>query len=370
MATCATSPPEAGLKERFFQHFQDQVQILQTQVHSLEHASGGGRNESIDHCLAGIDQLSREVKDASSYIPAYDQRAYSQTIKALSDSLRSARESLHPPKKFSFKARKAASVAPVTDSAPGTRAHLSSPSAPWLHALESGAPSIPTRDAQQSLLIDTTDTHTTAESSHGTGIRRPSFSRTDQVTISGCSDLHIVPPASASRTTRSGTLSHLAHCIVDLSAATADNTPFAALYLKNIKDSLIICGQVAGAIHITNMVNSVLVTACRQFRMHGSKNVDVYLHASSRPIFEECQGLRFAPLPEPYLTHAIAELPNQWDQIDDFTWLKPDPSPHFSILAEDKRCDERVWRSKVMDAKDGDLNDILQAIHPTTARQL
>jgi hypothetical protein len=40
--------------------------------------AGGERNDAVDHCLAGIDRLSHEVKDASSYIPAYDQRTYSQ----------------------------------------------------------------------------------------------------------------------------------------------------------------------------------------------------------------------------------------------------------------------------------------------------
>ena len=42
-------------------------------------ATGGSeRNDAVDHCLAGIDRLSHEVKDASSYIPAYDQRTYSE----------------------------------------------------------------------------------------------------------------------------------------------------------------------------------------------------------------------------------------------------------------------------------------------------
>jgi hypothetical protein len=36
------------------------------------------RNEAIDHCLAGIAKLSNEVKDASGYIPPYDQRTYSE----------------------------------------------------------------------------------------------------------------------------------------------------------------------------------------------------------------------------------------------------------------------------------------------------
>jgi tubulin-specific chaperone C len=41
-------------------------------------AHGGERNDAVDHCLAGIARLSHEVKDASSYVPAYDQRTYAE----------------------------------------------------------------------------------------------------------------------------------------------------------------------------------------------------------------------------------------------------------------------------------------------------
>lgn len=97
--------------------------------------------------------------------------------------------------------------------------------------------------------------------------------------------------------TSSPTLSHLSRCVVDLSPPTAHGAPFATLYLRHIQDSLILCGQVAGAVHVTDVSNSVIVTACRQFRMHGSRHVDVYLHSASRPIIEDCEALRFAPLP-------------------------------------------------------------------------
>jgi hypothetical protein len=38
----------------------------------------GERADALDHCLAGIARLSSEVKDASSYIPSYDQRIYAE----------------------------------------------------------------------------------------------------------------------------------------------------------------------------------------------------------------------------------------------------------------------------------------------------
>ena len=39
---------------------------------------GGERTDAIDHCLSGIARLQKEVKDASSYVPAYDLRTYGQ----------------------------------------------------------------------------------------------------------------------------------------------------------------------------------------------------------------------------------------------------------------------------------------------------
>ena len=41
---------------------------------------GGERSDATDHCLAGITRLSSEVKDASGYLPAYDQRTYAEVF--------------------------------------------------------------------------------------------------------------------------------------------------------------------------------------------------------------------------------------------------------------------------------------------------
>jgi hypothetical protein len=53
---------------------------LQEQIERLNTLPpfGTERNEAIDQCLASIDRLSHEVLDAASFIPAYDQRSYSQ----------------------------------------------------------------------------------------------------------------------------------------------------------------------------------------------------------------------------------------------------------------------------------------------------
>lgn len=178
---------------------------------------------------------------------------------------------------------------------------------------------------------------------NGPGVRRPSLSSATKTIITNHTNLHLKLPASAAHATSSGTVSNLQRCVIDLSTPTS-SAPFSALYLKNIKNSVIICGHTAGAVHITDVSNSVLVLSCRQFRMHGSKKVDVYLHSASRPIIEDCEGVRFAPMPKVLATPAMAGVKNHWDQIDDFKWLKAEASPNFSLLGEEKRVGDGVWK--------------------------
>ena len=54
----------------------------------LEHTStvGGERVDATDHCRSGIARLHKEVQDASSYVPSYDQRIYGQVDLFLQDT--------------------------------------------------------------------------------------------------------------------------------------------------------------------------------------------------------------------------------------------------------------------------------------------
>lgn len=139
----------------------------------------------------------------------------------------------------------------------------------------------------------------------GGPVRKPSFSQASNVSISDHAGLHIILPSSASHATSSGSLINLNKCIVDMSVPTTHGAPFAGLMLKNVKGSLIIAGQVAGAAHITGVENSVIAVSSRQVRMHECKDVDIYLICSSRPIIEDCSGVRFAPLPECYVSRLL-----------------------------------------------------------------
>lgn len=133
------------------------------------------------------------------------------------------------------------------------------------------------------------------------GVRKPSFSTAKNIAISDHTGLHIMLPSTASRATSSGSLTNLARCIVDMTVPTSTGAPFAGLALKNIKDSLIIVGHVAGPAHLTGIEDSIIVVAARQVRMHDCKNVQVYLHCTSHPIIEDCSKVEFAPLPSFYV---------------------------------------------------------------------
>ena len=133
------------------------------------------------------------------------------------------------------------------------------------------------------------------------GAHKSSLTSSKPLAISSYVSNHIILPASASQATSSGSLTNLRRCVIDMSIPTTNGQPFASLTLKDIKQSLLMCGSVSGATHITNVEESILVVTTRQFRMHECKDCVVYLHCSSRPIIEGCHGIRFSPLPSAYV---------------------------------------------------------------------
>ena len=51
------------------------------------------------------------------------------------------------------------------------------------------------------------------------------------------------------------------------------------------------------------------------------------------------------------MIHGEDSEENQWDQVDDFKWLKSEPSPNWSVLPEEKRLAGEIWSSTVSDPK-------------------
>ncbi|OGE49772.1 hypothetical protein PENARI_c020G01020 [Penicillium arizonense] len=381
------SKSEISLKERFFRYFQHEITDLQQKMDHLADTSlvGGERVDATDHCLAGIVRLSNEVKDAASYIPTYDQRVYAEAIKALQDRLSETRATFQPRSKFSFKTKKNASAISLSDAATLAAAgRLSVPGyrSPGASSVDSSAnqtpnyPSTPLNEpdrqhqhherpecAPTSFPVTAVDDFVTK--SHTDKASGP-FAATgvSSVSVDDHYGLHIMLPSSGSSSTVPASITSLEHCIVDMSIPTANGKPYASLTAKDIKESLLVCGQVNGPAHITDVENTVMVVSCRQFRMHNCKNVDVYLSCSSNPIIEDCSNVRFGRIPKAYaLNHDRPDNEDRWSQVEDFKWIKPEPSPNWSLLDANDAVPEEVWAEIVPGGPGWSLEDILHAIN-------
>lgn len=211
------------------------------------------------------------------------------------------------------------------------------------------------------------------------GVRKPSFSQARDIDISNHRGMHIILPATASRATASGTLTELRGCVLDMSAPFASKkkgsshhggggaAPFNTLAIRNISGSLVIAGRVAGPAHVTGVRDSVLVVNARQVRMHECRNVTVYLWCGSHPIIEDCQSVRVAPLPAAFLGRGQdnGAGSNQWDQVDDFGWLKAEASPNWRRLGgegegADHAVPEDFWTTTVKGGPALSTEDILR----------
>jgi len=383
MATATSEEQQApqvqlSANEKFFRYFQHEVTDLQQEISRIGTTTtlGGERADAIDHCLSAISRLQHEVQDASSYIPAYDQRTYGDAIKALNQKLQDVKAASAPKPKFSFKsssvfkARKNESAISLNDAAELAKqrqgqighgpfadrsdhsSYVNTPADNATPANEREDENVDLPDANESHLDPTSASKTSTSSS----------SKSKAVTISNHESVHIVLPTAASHAASSGTVSNLSRCVIDMSQPTSQGRPFATLTLKNVSSSLVICGHVSGPIHLTNVQNSVIVVASRQFRMHESRDCDVYLSTSSRPIIEDCSGIRFAPLPESYLGEDGGQVGSQWENVDDFKWLKSEPSPNWSVLLPDQRVKDEIWREKAPGGPGLSVEDILAAV--------
>lgn len=202
----------------------------------------------------------------------------------------------------------------------------------------------------------------------GSAIRKPSFSRSREIDISGHRAMHIILPPTARRATSSGSVTGLRGCVLDMSMGGGGaGTPFANLVVRDVAGSLVVAGRVAGAAHVTGVRDSVLVLNARQVRMHECANVTVYLWCGSHPIIEDCRGVRFAPLPGRYLAEGQdaggggGGGGNQWDQVDDFNWLKAEASPNWERLPEgDPAVPEDFWTETVQGGPSLGTEDILR----------
>ncbi|KAK2744002.1 hypothetical protein FQN57_004455 [Myotisia sp. PD_48] len=349
---------EPSLNDRFFRHFQEEVTALQVKIDrlTLTPLVGGEQADAVDYCLAGISHLSNEVKDASSYIPAYDQRIYGEAIKALQDKLGETREIIAPRRKFAFKtARKNAAAVPSSVAPEDAAVSPSSASGRTLPPYHGSSQSL--NEQKTVPLKDHNEENNASQDTPSTSTSGSTLSIASHFGIYltlGVSDIYTNVPVS---------ITSIQQSVIDMSKLTANGRSFAALTMKSLSKSVVICGHVNGAAHITAVDHSVIVVQCHQFRMHDCKNVDVFLHCSSKPIIEGCSNIRFSSIPPHYVEDdAASQNPNMWSEVQDFNWLKSEHSPNWSILGETDVIPDEVWAGISSGDQKWTLDKILKAM--------
>ena len=113
---------------------------------------------------------------------------------------------------------------------------------------------------------------------------------------------------------------------------------FKACYINNCQNCNIYLGCICGGTHITNCINSNIYLISHQLRIHQTTKSNFYVLINSKPIVEYSKENIFHPLKIKYegfennlIISGIDENNNNWNQVQDFQWLKKDKSPNFEI---------------------------------------
>jgi hypothetical protein len=111
-------------------------------------------------------------------------------------------------------------------------------------------------------------------------------------------------------------------------------------------------GPVTGSVFIDKCDHCVFNVASRQIRIHTTQECDFYLNVQSRPTIEHCNGIRFAPYAFEYESRSsdfsnsgFNDKDNQWQDVQDFNWLKPN-SPNWSVIGEADRVAQKYVPSQ------------------------
>lgn len=145
------------------------------------------------------------------------------------------------------------------------------------------------------------------------------------------------------------TLSNLESCEVKLVGRVN------ALFINKLKNCKVYSGPVMGSILMEEVEDCVFVLASHQIRIHFAKRTDFYLRVRSRPIIEDCEGVRFAPyclnyegINEDLVAAGLDEETGNWENVDDFKWLRAVQSPNWAVLPVEERIELVDFGGSVM----------------------
>lgn len=292
--TTSTEPPTESTSS-FLSRFSQLKSSIESHLSESQFISSSDPSHlksHFDKISQSISDLEKLVAQSSYFLPSYDVRSSLKTVSDFKRTLDNLSSELIPKKKFSFKNKATKVVAESKQSI-----------TPVLDSVQS---SFTVRDS-------------------------PGFrNKTGEVLIGEFKESEF----------GEFTVSDLDSCEVRIIGCVR------ALFVHRLKNCRVYVGPVTGSILIEEVEGCVFVIASHQIRIHGAKRSDFYLRVRSRPIVEDCIGVRFAPYCLSYrgiegdLHGAGLDVETgNWANVDDFRWLRAVQSPNWSILPENERAE-------------------------------
>ncbi|KAJ3476057.1 hypothetical protein NLI96_g11423 [Meripilus lineatus] len=319
----------------FYTSFQASRSDLSSRLEQLK-AKGSVTPDGLNEFTLDVAKLRKDLVDATSYLPSYDQRQYESFLKGLEQSIEQLRASAVQKPKFSFKRKAAAASSPAPT--PVTQAKVATVTA----AVE--VKDLPSTSTNR-VLSDRSKEYLTWSSIPNS--------------TSSISDL---------------TISDLDQCIVNFTSSpkpdegssdqgeSESQHKITALHIRNITNSILIFPPIEGSALLHDLKQCTIVLGCHQvssnslifsthppctFRMHSSSRINVYLSIPSNPIIEHCTNIAFTSYPNAILPSLASDdlqnLASKHHSVQDFSHIRATPSPNWRILKDEEAVKDDEW---------------------------
>ena len=264
---------------------------------ALEPAS---KTAIVEDCQRGLSDLSKQIQDNANIIPAHDLRMYSkvrrmlyrlhmnidsscEVIQGLTEKFERVRRDSGPKRRFQFKS---ASIKVKNDVSMKGLAHSTIPA--------------DISDTPQTQSLERSDVPGVGGHGSDPGNSEAALPKCPAIAGKGLQiqSLYDEFYVTAAQDLESTMMIRDVHrSLIDVSLATTERMSLSTLAISDVSYSLLLCGTIAGAAHVTGLRGTTVVLHSGQLRAHNCIDCAFYLVCSSRPIIEHCKDLRFGPIP-------------------------------------------------------------------------
>ncbi|PKU66737.1 tubulin-folding cofactor C [Dendrobium catenatum] len=295
------SSPSFESVQSFLSLFSDAKRSVEADLHrcrAIAAADPKAKSQiklELDKVSESISDLEKIVSEHSYFLPPYEVRSSLKTIEELKEMVESANAEIAPRKKFTFKSKASSKKEPAA---------LAKESEQFITVSNAASQNISLSDS-------------------------PGF-RNKQGEI-------LIKRFRVSESEGDFSIVDLDSCDVYLKGR------FRALFIHRLRNCRIFTGPVLGSILIEDVNNCLFMLASHQIRIHQARECDFYLRVRSRPIIEDCSGLRFAPyrllyegIDKDLSDSGLEEETRNWANVDDFRWLRAVQSPNWCLIPEEE----------------------------------